>query len=80
MAMEEKAVKILEEKITDYKRFAFILLALTGFLFVGLIVPTEGISSMQQLFLIAGSVCTILFAVLFHRKAMKCQEQLYKED
>ncbi|UTW70709.1 hypothetical protein KHA80_04310 [Anaerobacillus sp. HL2] len=31
--------RVLEEKVVDYKRFAFILLSLTVFLFVGLLVP-----------------------------------------
>ncbi|MCT8139577.1 YrhC family protein [Anaerobacillus sp. CMMVII] len=72
--------KILEDKIADYKRFAFILLALTIFLFLGLIVPNEGVSQNQQLVLIGLSISSLILAAVFHKKAMKYKEQLYSEE
>lgn len=72
--------RILEEKVADYKRFAFILLSLTIFLFIGLLVPNGEESQIQSSILIGLNVCSIVFAVIFHKKAMKIQEQLYSEE
>ncbi|QOY36274.1 YrhC family protein [Anaerobacillus isosaccharinicus] len=80
MADKTKLTNMLADKVTDYKRFAFILLALSVFLFIGLIVPNEGVSQYQQIALIGLSVCSLAFAALFHKKAMKAQEQLYSEE
>jgi hypothetical protein len=76
----EDLTKVLKDKVTDYKRFAFILLALSVFLFIGLIVPTEGISQNHHTILISLSVFSIMFAFIFHKRAMKFQEQLYSEE
>ncbi|WP_211274647.1 YrhC family protein [Anaerobacillus arseniciselenatis] len=71
---------ILKGKVTDYKRFAFILLALSVFMFIGLIVPNEGVSQMQQMILIILSITSIVFAFIFHKMAMKFREQLFNEE
>lgn len=73
--------KVLEEKVTDYKRFGFVLLSLSVFLFIGLIIPTEGqgVNETHFLLLITLSVVSITLSVIFHRKAMKYREQLYNE-
>lgn len=76
MINKNDLVKTLEEKVTDYKRFAFILLALSVFMFIGLIIPNEGVGSIQQIILIILSSNSIGFAVIFHRKAMKVRELL----
>ncbi|RXI99967.1 hypothetical protein DS745_13935 [Anaerobacillus alkaliphilus] len=75
-----KNTKVLSDKVTDYKRFAFILLALTVFMFIGLIVPNEGVTQNQTIILIVVSICSLASAFYFHRKAMKFQEQLYNEE
>lgn len=80
MNENNNVTKVLEEKVADYKRFAFILLALSVFMFIGLIVPNEGISHNQSLILVGLSVCSLVFALFFHKKAMKTQEQLYSEE
>lgn len=80
MANQTDLSKVLEDKIADYKRFAFILLALSVFLFIGLIVPNEGVSQNQHVALIGLSVFSLIFAAIFHKRAMKFQEQLYSEE
>jgi hypothetical protein len=80
MADKTSVTKVLEDKIADYKRFAFILLALSVFLFIGLIIPNEGVSQNSLLALIGLSVSSLAFSALFHKKAMKFREQLYSED
>ncbi|OIJ22003.1 hypothetical protein BKP45_04820 [Anaerobacillus alkalidiazotrophicus] len=80
MDNDNNHIKLLKDKVTDYKRFAFILLALTTFMFVGLLVPNEGATQIQHILLIGLSICAILCAMFFHRKAMKFQEQLYSDE
>ncbi len=72
--------KMLQEKVVDYKRYAYILLALSVFLFLGLIVPNEAATLNQQKILIGLNICSLVFAAFFHKMAMKCQEQLYREE
>jgi hypothetical protein len=80
MTDKTSVTKVLEDKIADYKRFAFILLALSVFLFIGLIVPNEGASQNSLFFLIGLSISSLAFSAMFHKRAMKFQEQLYSED
>lgn len=80
MTNKNDVTTILKDKVTDYKRFAFILLALSVFMFIGLIIPNEGVSQIQAPVLIVLSITSIMFAVMFHKKAMKCQQQLHSEE
>ncbi len=50
------------------------------FLFIGLLVPSEGlVIDMPGLFI--GGVCvTLTLATIFHRIAMKTEKQLYEEN
>ncbi len=72
--------KVLADKVADYKRFAFILLALSVFMFIGLIVPNEGVTQNQSIILVGLSIVTLISAFICHRQAMKFQEQLYNEE
>lgn len=76
MANKDDLAKTLEDKVADYKRFSFILLALSVFMFIGLIIPNDGVGSIQQIILLILSSTSIAFAVIFHRKAMKIRELL----
>lgn len=78
--MVDENLKVLEDKVTDYKRFAFILLALNVFLFIGLIIPNDGITQIQQAFLIITSILSLISALFFHKKAMKYKEELYSSE
>ncbi|MFT4412724.1 YrhC family protein [Fredinandcohnia humi] len=53
----DKQVKNLRSKITDYTNFAYVLLAISAFLYIGVIIPEE--RSSFQLFALMGS--TIIF-------------------
>jgi hypothetical protein len=77
--MEDKKVKQLEAKVTDYKQYGFILLSLSIFLFIGLVIPSESVVlTMPELF-IGGIFLTLTSAVVCHRLAMKAQKKLYEE-
>ncbi|MGO4887364.1 YrhC family protein [Anaerobacillus sp. MEB173] len=76
--MNEDRVKQLTEKVNDYKRFSYILIALSVFLFLGLIIPAEG-NMGNDITLIGGSLLLLGFAFACHRIAMKSREQLEEE-
>ncbi|MDT8861499.1 YrhC family protein [Alkalihalobacillus sp. MEB130] len=78
--MEDKKIKQLEAKVTDYKQFGFILLSLSIFLFIGLVIPTESTVIVVPNLFIAGIFIALALAVVFHRLAMKAQKQLYEEN
>ncbi|WP_088102579.1 YrhC family protein [Halalkalibacter urbisdiaboli] len=78
--MREKLVEDLESKILDYKRFAFILLSLSIFLFIGLIVPTTAIKIELQGFVVAGVFIMLGLAFICHRMAMKIQQQMHSDE
>jgi low affinity Fe/Cu permease len=58
--MDTNKVKKLEAKVADYTRFAFVLLAVSVFLYIGVLIPTTGEGRTDwQLYTITGT--TILF-------------------
>ena len=77
--MEEKKLKQLEAKVADYKQFGFILLSLSIFLFIGLVIPSESTVLTMPEFFIGGIFITLTFAIVFHRLAMRAQNELYEE-
>ncbi|MBU9722560.1 MULTISPECIES: YrhC family protein [Bacillaceae] len=78
--MNEKELMDLKDKVIDLKRFAFILIALSGFLSVGLILPTDSIATEYQ-GLVVGIIAVLLVgAVWFHRAAMRTQKIVNEEE
>ncbi|KHF41960.1 YrhC family protein [Halalkalibacter okhensis] len=78
--MEDKKVKLLEEKVKDYKQFGFILLSLSIFLFIGLVIPAEHTVITTPSIFIIGIFIALVLAVVFHRLAMNTQKQIYEEN
>lgn len=70
----------LENIVNDYKRFSFVLLSLTAFLFLGLIIPSQEFSQTHHLLLIGLISVSIILSVTFHRIAMKYREKLFEEN
>ncbi len=77
--MEDKKIRIIEEKIIDFRRYAFILLSLSIFLFLGLVSPNEP-SYIQPIHLIVSIFIVLGFALYFHRKSSFYQKKLYEEQ
>lgn len=77
--MEEKKLKQLEAKVADYKQYGFILLSLSIFLFIGLVIPSEGKALTMPGLFIGGIFVTLACAVICHRLAMRAQNELYEE-
>lgn len=78
--MSEKKVKMLENKVNDYRRFAFITIALTAFLAIGAIVPNEAVqaSGHQSGLLITIGVMLVL-SIFFHKTSIKTRQILAEE-
>lgn len=72
--------KALKDKVTDYKRFGFILVALSMFLFIGLLVPAQGLALHHPELFIAAVFLTLGLAAFFHRIAMKAEKQLQEDQ
>ncbi|WP_026673883.1 YrhC family protein [Alkalihalobacterium bogoriense] len=73
--MDEKQLKTLKDKVEDYRRFAYILLSLGIFLFIGILIPNDnnGTAIEPSHFIIA--VFVMLGAsIFFHRKAIYYQK------
>ncbi len=69
----------LKIKIADYKRFSFMLLSLSAFLYIGSIIPFEGKEGMDQIVLLAVSYCSIGIALFFYRK-ITIWKKIVKEE
>ncbi|MDQ0254295.1 hypothetical protein J2S74_001670 [Evansella vedderi] len=78
--MSEKQLTDLKHKVTDLKRFAFILLALSGFLCVGLVLPNEGVTVQQQGMLVGLVFILLIGAFGLHRIAMETQRKINEEE
>lgn len=77
--MEEKQLQDLQHKIEDYRRFAFTLLSLSSFLFIGLIIPRgEGVI-VEPVILLTVIVVSLAIAMFFHRKSLACNKKLWEE-
>jgi len=78
--MEDKKFKQLKNKVDDYKRFGYILLSLSMFLFIGLFVPSEGLVKEMPGMFIGGVFVTLTLAMISHRIAIKAEKKLYEES
>ena len=77
--MEDKQSKELIEKIEDYKRFAFTLLSLSGFLFIGLIIPNGEGLAVEPTILLTIIIASLAVAMFFHRRSLACHKKLWDE-
>ncbi|WP_449537062.1 YrhC family protein [Ferdinandcohnia sp. Marseille-Q9671] len=72
---QNKEMKSLRSKITDYTHFGYVLLALSVFLYIGVIIPED--RSPFQLYTLMGSTAILLsLSLLFFILAMKSRKQL----
>lgn len=77
--MTEKHLNDLKNKVIDLKRFAFILLALSGFLSIGLVIP--GAILVEQQGMMIGLLVVLLISAFYcHRSAMAVQHKIYEEE
>ena len=78
--MTEKNLNDLKNKVTDFKRFSFIILAITSFLAIGLVLPTDFSAGDQQGMVIGIIAALLIAAFYFHRSAMNTQHKINEEE
>ncbi|MCF6408591.1 YrhC family protein [Pseudalkalibacillus salsuginis] len=74
--MSKEMIKDTKDKIADFKRFSFVLLSLSVFLYIGSMIPFEGKETIDRLALLITSYVSIGIALLFYRKISKWKKQL----
>ncbi|MDR7073592.1 YrhC family protein [Fictibacillus barbaricus] len=73
--MNNNMTKELKNKIADYQRFGFILLAVSTFFYVGLVLP-EDKSFIQSVTLGSASLICLSFTALMYNTVRKCKVKL----
>ncbi len=75
-------MKILKGKVEDYQRFAYVLLAGSGFLYFGAVIPAIEKTAMVQVLLMTGTIVFIAAATvcLFYAKHCKRILNRLEED
>jgi hypothetical protein len=68
--------KQLYEKMIDLKRFAVILLAAGVFFYLGVIIPTDTKSTMDENMMVIASTAFIAISLLLFINAKHCREKL----
>ncbi|XXM73654.1 YrhC family protein [Lysinibacillus sphaericus] len=72
--------KNLQHKINDFKRFGFTLLALSVFMYLGVVIPSETVTPVKTLTLMSGTVVLLGFSLIFFTKAIKYKKDLQSVD
>jgi hypothetical protein len=72
--------KNLQHKINDFKRFGFTLLALSVFMYLGVVVPSETVTPVKTLTLMSGTVVLLGLSLIFFTKAIKYKKDLQSAD
>jgi predicted permease len=73
-------VKEIQDKVADYTRFGMVLLAVSVFMFIGVLIPNEG-KGMLQLYIIMTTTLSFLGASLyFFQKVNKYKKTLSEVD
>ncbi len=70
----------LQHKIIDYKRFGFTLLALSVFLYLGVVIPAEGKTILKTYILMGGTVVLLSASLMFFMKSNRFKKELQSLD
>ncbi|WP_456273949.1 YrhC family protein [Bacillus sp. AK031] len=76
----ENIKKIINDKIIDYKRFAFVLVSLSVFLYLGAVLPVEEKTLMKTYVLMGGTVVLLAFSGMFFYQAARLKKKLSDMD
>ncbi|MFD1736670.1 YrhC family protein [Bacillus salitolerans] len=69
-------LKTIQDKIVDYTRFAMVLLAVSVFMFIGVIVPSEGKQEIQTYTMMVSTIIFLAAALFFFQKVIGYKRQL----
>ncbi|MCA1056232.1 YrhC family protein [Rossellomorea aquimaris] len=78
--MKKLSKKGIQNKINDYKRFGFTLLALSVFMYLGVVIPSETVTPVKVMTLMSGTVVLLSVSLLFFTKAIKYKKDLQSAD
>jgi len=76
--VETKKIKERQAKVTDYTRFAFILVALSAYLYIGVLIPGEGVTNVQIYGLMGATAVFLGIAFIFFRKVILLKKEINK--
>ncbi|RIW37624.1 hypothetical protein D3H55_03365 [Bacillus salacetis] len=72
--------KTLNDKIIDYKRFAFVLVSMSVFLYLGAVLPLEEKTLLKTYVLMGGTVVMLGLSGLFFFQAARLKKKLSEMD
>ncbi|GAA0340804.1 hypothetical protein GCM10008967_33890 [Bacillus carboniphilus] len=72
----KKQMKDLQGKVEDYQRFAYILLAVSGFFYFGAVIPTIQKTEFVLTLLMVGTLVMIVAATASLLYAKRCKSTL----
>jgi hypothetical protein len=72
--------KNIQHKINDFKRFGFTLLALSVFMYLGVVIPSETVTPVKTMTLMSGTVVLLGLSLIFFTKAIKYKKDLQSAD
>ncbi|WEG14107.1 YrhC family protein [Pullulanibacillus sp. KACC 23026] len=77
MHIQEKEIEMMKKNRNDYKRFSFIFLYLSTFLYIGSLLPFDDKSTLNTSYCMLAS-CLLLSVSLFFYTLMRRLEKKYK--
>ncbi|MFS0654765.1 YrhC family protein [Bacillus sp. 179-C3.3 HS] len=66
--------------VTDYKQYAFILLAVSAFLYIGTILPNQQIEAYPKMLMLGVDIVFLVAAFLCVKRALFFQKKLQELD
>jgi hypothetical protein len=76
----ENMKKNVNDKIIDYKRFAFVLVSLSVFLYLGAVLPLEEKTLLKTYMLMGGTVVLLGLSGVFFFQAARLKKKLAEMD
>ncbi|MDT9025423.1 MULTISPECIES: YrhC family protein [Rossellomorea] len=78
--MKNAKKRTIQQKMNDFKRFGFTLLALSVFMYLGVIIPTETVTPSKTITLMTGTVVLLGLSLIFFTKAIKYKRDMQSID
>ncbi|WP_153123208.1 YrhC family protein [Peribacillus tepidiphilus] len=74
--MKEKKYAVLREKMIDYKRFAFTLVCVSVFFYLGVLIPSPGKEDLNNFLMMGATIVFLAGASLFFYLSNQCKKAL----
>jgi hypothetical protein len=69
-------IKDLQGKMVDYTRFGMVLLAVSVFMFIGILIPNEGKNMVQTYVMMGTDTVLLAGAFFFFKKGIKYKNKI----